>query len=650
MYLHSFTFRGRPKPTPRKPRVPRKTANTPDRSLSHQSSQGSISSTPSSSTSSLASPTLASENEEPPSAKKNVYFELSAIPEGKSEDHAGGENDGEDDFLKSIRMRRLAAKNGKKNMTAEDLSTGNRSSLSEATASASKTYSRTTVQREPDPLSQLSPSPSSFRRPLTPLRVEPLPQIMPTPTPSGQSEVEESDDSSSEKYSTPPTTAEQLATTESSSHTPQDTPTPITPSSSTSECDPALEKIRRRRLELKQQREQSGKKSDASDSPPTTTETKTEMEDLPPSVGPTQLSAPANSSQYTGGGTESHQTYTGSINPSLSTGIYCPKCHCRVSLGQKYCGYCGEAVYMLFTNKAGAGRSTAGAAANSSEGVDMSTPYSAHPQPSGGQLIRPDPNAPTLPPKPGPRSPSKVTAAAEHSFLYDLSGRPKRASVPPEKEEVSQQPSSSYHQHHHQAARQQQQYYQGPLRARVDDHLQHPSAYSQYRSEKATVSSQAASAVGGGAAGAGASGYTPSSGAGAGIRQYSLKLEKYREFLHTKGKSDDEIDRDPEYLKMVKEEMGKQQLHAPNYGNASGYSGTTSAPGYANKVERYVGQQSGISSQSKKMPDVSEYRKVDLMAVDYSSENQQAMEKLKYDGQELLNWIKVNLLFTCNMK
>lgn len=521
-------------------------------------------------------------------------------------------------------MRRLAAKDGK-NVTAGNVSAGNRSGLSEVTASTAKTYSHTTFQRGADPPSQLSPSLSSFRRPLTPTKVEPLPQAMPIPAHGGQ-DKEESDDSSSDKYSTPPTTAEHLVTTTttggSGGHTPQDTPTSVTPVSDVSEHDPVLEEFRRRRLQLKQQREQSGKKSDASDSPPTTSETKRETETLPPLVGPTQLSTQASSSQYSGGGTEPHQTYTSNVNPSLSTGIYCPHCHCKVELGHKYCSYCGESVSMLFTKKPSAGSSAAGPAISGSEGVDMSVPYgsSAHPQPGSGQSIRPDPNAPTLPPKPRPRFPSKVAAAAEQSFLYDPSGHPKRASVPPEKEGVlqpppPQQPSSSYHQHCHQPARQPQQKYQEP------------------------VSSQAASAVGGrvASAGAGASGYSP---VGAGILQYSEKLRKFRNFLQQKGKSDAEIDQYPDYLMMMEEERRKQPNQgSPSYDSAPGYA---NAPASSAEVDRYGGQPSGVSSQSKEKPDMSKYKKVYLLESDYSSENQRAMEKLKNDGQQLLNWIKVN--------
>ena len=661
-HLSFFTLhRGQPKPTPRKPRVPRKNVGTPDRSLSHQSSQGSIPPSPSSSTSSLASPTI-SESEEPSLAKKSVDFELPSIPEGKSEGTAENDNDV---FLESLRRRRMDAKVGLKPKTAgADISTEKGSGLTGAPSSTAKSYSRTTFQRDSDPLSQSSPSLSSLRRPLTPPRVEPLPQTTPTPTltPSGQGKVEEeSDDSSSDKYSTPPMTAEHPATitTVNSGHTPQDTPTLVTPSDDTSEHDPVLEEFRRRRLELKQQREQSGKKSDASDSPPTTTETKTEtkekVETLPPSVVPTQLSTAANSSQYIGGGDESRQTSTVDTNSSLFTGVYCPKCHCKVLLGQKYCSYCGEAVYMLFTNKKPpTGSPATGSAANGSianvptyqdrnkstnynEGVDTSVYYSGtSTQPGGGQMrsdprYQPESNALTLPPKPGPRSPSKVTAAAEQSFLYDSSGRPMRASVPPEDDAAAKQPplpspSPSSHHQQHQAALQQHQLQKKPLRARVD----------------------ASAAGGGGVASAGASGYAPSPPVGAGILQYSEKLKRFREFLHKKGKSDTEIDNDPDYLLMVEEERKKQPKGSvPSLGNASGYSSTTAAgaPGHPNaptgsaKVDRYGGQQSGLPAHK---PNVGKYDRVNLLASDnYSSENQRAMEKLKDDGQQLLHWIKV---------
>jgi hypothetical protein len=175
------------------------------------------------------------------------------------------------------------------------------------------------------------------------------------------------------------------------------------------------------------------------------------------------------------------------------------------------------------------------------------------------------------------------------------------------------------------------------------------------------ASSTAAAAGGlGSSAASGASGYTPSPGTGAGLQQYSEKLEKFREYLHGKGKSDAEISKDPEYLMMVEEEKRKhQQENAPDgYGSASGYGSSSAAttiagnaPGYANgppgsaKVDAgYGGGQRSGTPSSKKVPNVSRYDRVDLMASEnYSSENQRAMEKLKNDGQQLLDWIKVHV-------
>ena len=676
--LYPTLCRGQPRPTPRKPRVPRKTVGTP------QSSQSSVPLSPSSSTSSL------SEGEEPSSAKKSVNFELPCIPEGQLEGGRQGEGDNADDFLRKLRERRMAAKEGgKKHVTADaNINTEKRSGVSEmpVQAPASKTYSRTSVQPESARLSQSTPSLSMLRQPLTSPSVEPLPQTTPTPTPpsgGGQGEAEESDDSSSEKFSTPPTTAEQLATAISSSHTPQDPPTPVVPSTSESatEYDPILEGIKRRRLELKQQRELSGKKSNASDSPPTTTETKTETEKIetfPPPMGPTQLSTTANSSQYSGGGDGgSRQTSTVDANSSLIPGVYCPKCYCKVHLGDKYCRYCGEAVYTLFTNKKPptAGSSTAGGtAANSGiatfqdrskatgydEGVSSTHPGDGT---AGSGQLRTDPhryqpgsNVPTLPPKPGPSKPT------DQSFLYDSSGRPMRASVPPEDDTASKQPpqalpplSSSHQLQRRQAAGQQQQ----PLRARVDDSQSSTAYYGQ----SGLSSSQAASTVtgggGGGVASAGASGYTPTPPVGEGILQYSEKLKRFREFLHKKGKTDSEIDSDPDYLLMVEEEKKKQPKQSiPIYGNVPVSSNSSStaataaaaaamgAPGRPNvptdsaKVDRYGGRQQPGPAAHR--PNLSDYGRVNLLDTgNYSSENQRAMEKLKSDGQQLLNWIKV---------
>ena len=276
--IHILLYSGHPK---RMPRIPRRNVGTPSSS---------------SSTSYLSS--LTPETEEPPtSAKQKLHFELSCIPEGGGDDQGEGYN--ADDFLKSLRERRMAAKVGEKNVMLDaNINTKKMSGQSE------------------------------------------------------EKEVEELSDSSSEKFSTPPTTAEQLATAISSSHTPEDTPTPSDDAAS----DPVLERMRQRRLELKQQRELSGKKSNASDSPPTTTKTRTEttknIETFPPPVGPTQLSTTANSSQHSVGGDESSQTTTTvDMNTSLFTGVYCPKCHCKVLLGQNFCSYCGKPVSMLFRNK-----------------------------------------------------------------------------------------------------------------------------------------------------------------------------------------------------------------------------------------------------------------------------------------------------------
>ena len=639
------------------PRVPRRNVGTPS---------------PSSSTSSLSS--LTPDTEEPPtSAKQKLHFELSCIPEGGGDGQ--GEGDNADDFLKSLRERRMAAKvGGKKHVTADaNINTEKRSGLSEANdaymytppTSSMAYYSRTTVHPESARLSQSSPAAtlSSLRQPLTPpppRTQEPLPQTTPTPSPTpapisrGQEEVEELSDSSSEKFSTPPTTAEQLATAISSSHTPQDTPTPSDDAAS----DPVLERMRRKRLELKQQRELSGKKSNASDSPPTTSETKTEttekIETFPPPVAPTQLSTTANSSQYSVGGDESRQTTTTmDTNTSLFTGVYCPKCYCKVLLGQNFCSYCGKPVSMLFSDKKppGTGNLTTTATPSNSgihvgntlkalgynEGVDTSSvSHSVSSTQPGGDQLRSDPRYHQHQPEPTTSPFSKIPAAApipptEQSLLYDPSGRPVRASVPPEDDTMSKQPPP-------------------PLPS---------SSPSQAVSSSATGGTSSAAS-----ASTGASGFTPSPGTGAGLQQYSLKLEKFREYLHKKGKSDAEINEDPEYRMMVEEERRKQQQQqqqsesAPGgYGNVSGSTATAGTPGYANAPQSSAkvdpsyggGQRSGVSGTpplSKKLPNMSKYAKVDLMASDnYSTENQRAMEKLKNDGQQLLDWIKVNYCF-----
>ena len=727
-----FYYSGHPRP---KPRIARK--STPNR----HGSPSSIPS-PSSTTSSLSDQFTPTEGEgETTSAEKSIKFNLPAISEG------GGDNDCEDEFLKMLRERRMAAKHGaggKKHVTEPDLTpVEKRIGLSEPPAPTGKSYFHTTFHpTSSERLSQASPPLSLLRQPLTPPKLEPLPKATPDSPPSRQGQ-KESDDSSSDQYSTPPTTAEHFATTRSSGHAPQATPTPgliNTGDGASEKPDPVLEDIKRRRRELRQQREESGKKSDIS--PPATTETKTEtkIETLPSVVPPPQLSVGANASQYSVGDV-SRQPNASITSNSQSSGIYCPRCHCTVRLGQKHCSYCKAAVYPMYVNvgprqgsygtRTLANSRTPNISAHQDlngapgvlEGVatlPLSSAYRPQQQQAGvgGQLgpldphsHKPDLNAPTHPLSPAGQG---TAPPSVQKSLYHPSGLPIRASVPPEDDVTRQQAAPPPSHHHHQpppahavaigvGQKQQPPQLQQPLRARVDDAQplrarvddaqplrarvddnQPPSAQNQrydlnssyYSSgaggelprprgqgmhaqqqaapySKMAVSGQASVATGGTAVSGSTSEYAPSPGAGAGLLQYSLKLDKFREFLQKKGKSDAEIATDPDYLLMVEEERGKGQIN----GSTTGASSHTKGPDYVNtstttiapasvgvppdsaKADGYGVQRSSI----KKKPDMTGYHRVNLMATDnYSTENQQAMDKLKRDGQQLLDWIKVH--------
>ena len=130
-----------------------------------------------------------------------------------------------------------------------------------------------------------------------------------------------------------------------------------------------------------------------------------------------------------------------------------------------------------------------------------------------------------------------------------------------------------------------------------------------------------------------------------GLAQYSYKLEMFREHLQKKGKSDAEIERDPEYLEMVEEERHKQQLKSTKQEQES-----QQVHGKKPPVDE---QEATMSSQKKKVAsrvgkpvDVSKYERKNLIDSDvtYSSggmENIRAMEKLKWEGQQLPEAIKV---------
>ena len=662
----------RPKP---KPRIPRSGKSTPDHLSSSQSlassSQNSLPS-PSSSACSLHSPTTLSDSDDPSSlqsgtSKRAVGFDLSCIPEASSEAAGVGGDEPEDPYVRKLRSRRLAMKTGMINATVAAPSVSTRQgghfdtprAYTSGHALRHELESRDQLEhKQPDFLSSLHqplvssrsdalpqtphiPSRQATEKTTTPSRWSGGRQTPPsgwgggghTPpnrwsggvaTPSGRSEEAASDDSSSsDKYSTPPTTAPHDVNglnneTEVVSKTP-----PLRPgsagdrSSSTSssadvnEYNSVLDTLRRRRLELQQQRELSGKKQDVS--PPTTITSENKRENeaqlpytTPPSssassssrsLAPTHLSVSttsavagasvtttAGSSQSVVGGESVMSSQTvesgsgGKNNSSVgssgtpgttSSGIYCPKCYCAIRLGQKNCGYCNYRVYPMnfITASSSSGDGVRLANEQSVDSVPLSS--SSH----GGQgrnepdqptkqdwpRSQPDSDAPALPPKPRPRI--KSVGEQRNNSLYDPSGVPRRAVAPDD--EVKPHPQ-----------------HQPPLHTQVDDHqmpgvhaatstnsINPPSQqnqayplYQNYPSEHGmnagpsyTPTSSTPSSSSGGASG------VSSPPAISGLAQYSYKLERFRQFLHSNGKTDAEIDSDPEYLKMVEEEKSKQQ-------------------------------------------------------------------------------------------
>ena len=695
-----------PKPRPRK--------NTPDRSLSQQSSQGSLSSL-SSTSGSPVSPTFPSDGSDfsvpVGGSKKSVGFaaELTCISEER-----GGEEP-EDEFLRSLRSRRMAAKAGTKNVTVAATVEGALKQRDRLDKPRPHTTAHA-VLHDVEPHIQ-SPSLSSLRQRLSPSKEDSLQPTTPSgwgeelttpprpsegqtsPVPSGRSEGE-SDDSSSDQYSTPPTTIRHKIINHQEEEAP---PTPkvawaasasggdsawTTPDdrsgSEGNDHEAVLRDLQRRRRELQQQREMSGKKKDIST--PTSVENKTKS-GTETSVPPDSLSL-ASTQPSTGTSPRYIDEVGGASRQGtgdLTSGIYCSSCHNKIRLGQKYCNYCNHSVYpMNVSQAASAGRGNK--PPGSVEGMDMSTPVRPKPVDQFKPDYQPDPDAPALPPTPAER---RKIVNEPSDLLFDPSGLPIKAVAPEDERQPRQQ----------------------PLRAHVEDtpvygqhydpfaHVTPTSApgvaYSQSRRPAVSSSSGTGTNVAASYGyppqdpmylpelqqgyhkkleyNSGAQGSTPSHGVAgvsvstssssssatgtspkpvrSGLDQYSYKLESFRGHLQQKGKSDAEIERDPEYLLIVEEERHKQQLQPSpqqqerqkEYGKKAPPLDKQQPPMYSRK------EKAAAAARTGKAVDVSKYERKNLIDSDstYTSggmENIRAMEKLKLEGQQLLEAIKVYML------
>ena len=599
------------------------------------------------------------------SGPRKVCFDLSSVPEETSESGVGGEGDA-DATLEELRLRRRAVKEGKEKPKTVAGSTTSRSDqfgVRKSQTAALHTY------RDSEHHNQ-SPSPSSLQheQPLPSARMDPAPQ------PSSSRE-EDSPSPSSDMYSTPPSTTEhnvEVGQGSEDAFTPAGEATASTPdtaevsvaktpersasvASDASEHDVVLDTLRRRRLELKQQREQSSEKK--KEISPSSTDNKTETETLSSHVSPQPSTAI--SPQYPGGGSTSQGA--GDLSYT-SSGVYCSKCHCKVRLGQKHCDYCKHPVYPMAggvgsPTDVGSGISASGSAYQSqnvpvdSRQFERAPSGSAEPyqqQQQQESYNQPDSNPPSLPPKPKARHPK----VSEQNLLHDPSGYPLRAFVPERKPLRAHAPADN----------------QQPLRARVEDshhfspyskkesdlrpsklpHEKHPivskpdSLYdSSGRPIRAMNESSRArpepSQVPDSTSSSGATGFPPSSKE-TGIGQIRYKLERFREHLQKQGKTDAEIDTDPDYI-LMKEEARRKQLAHPQ--------SPQSSPGYANAplVDNRPKEKTPV-----KIVDPNEFVREDMLASGrYSSdciENMFAMDRLKQDGQQLLEWIKV-CLCTC---
>ena len=278
------------------PCTPQNAKSTSDYSPSRQKLASSVNPLPPCSVSSHLDP-LTAYSEEPPLVdgvpRKAVGLDLSmvSIPERTSEGGSEGD-DTNASYLRDFRTRRHAVKEGNVTMAA---SSSIQQSDQVETQQSYYTAAHT-IHGGSELLSQ-SPSLSSVHPPLPLARGDSLPQL----SPIKQSE-EEPSIVSSEIYSNP--SEHGMKTDHRSVDTSISVAGTTISTASASEHDTVLDNLRRRRLELKREREQSsGKKKDIS---PSTTESKTVTEAHPSQVSSQQSTG--TTSQYPGEATFSKGT------------------------------------------------------------------------------------------------------------------------------------------------------------------------------------------------------------------------------------------------------------------------------------------------------------------------------------------------------
>lgn len=464
-------------------------------------------------------------------------------------------------------------------------------------------------------------------------------------TPIGRGEGDVSDDSSFEKFSTPPTTISpeinEQEMTSSTTPTPEGTNRSTSVASDTSEHDVVLNTLRERRRKLKEERERSSEKKnlDISSPPPTaTTETKTEK--FPDSNPPTRSNLGAGSEVNS----QVYREHTD--NPSLmstlpsSTGIYCPGCNCKVRLGQKYCDYCNRPVYPYHPQStvtpSGSVPTKPANVVPTEGGGGVSgprRPLEPRPQLNRDPYYQPDPDAPALPPKPALRK--------KDNSLFDEYGYPKRAVDPesvPSQRPPPVEPLRAWGEDDDTRMADDRKYHdrfsQRPGGARSEagpSGMPYPQRGENEprrgRDSRADVPVAEPSPTG-------ASGVSRSL---SGIEQIQHKLDMFRDHLRKKGLTDEQIDSDPEYVEMKSAEMLKYRQE---------HGGEPNLDDHCPSEQRQPSpeKKKAVAAPAGRRVDVRKYDKVNLMETSYSSvgmKNVRVMEQLKDDGENLLTWIKV---------
>ena len=308
----------------------------------------------------------------------------------------------------------------------------------------------------------------------------------------------------------------------------EDTPDKsVSVASPANEHESALENLRQKRLALKQQYDQSWRNTGDVyhlTTSNTLTETKTKAisshaSALPPEVVHPLYSDEGSSSQHTS---------------DVPGSVFCPGCHCKVLLGLKKCNYCNFPMYsmsktVIHAESGGIKHCDSSADPNQSMGTVDSLPFqqvnvAASSRSQSYQGMQDSYSHSAHLPKSRPRD-SSFSELNVHSKEFTLrSTGVDNYSTPV----CSESPSKQYH-----------------SESGNGSHLS-PGIEG--------VPSQASAAT----SSSGATGLSTLPGK-TGLAQYSYKMEKFRQHLHSQGKTDAEIDANPEYLMMKEEEKRKQQ-------------------------------------------------------------------------------------------